>query len=730
MKRLFFKHKNLIVRLGTTYLALAIFFVAVPVTVSAAVTADIKAEGSDGPVNVTNGNSFSFSWTSTDATACQLTSPSGVSGTSVSGSDGPIAPGHPWYPAVGGSTTLTLDCTDGTVSTGDFVVINIVATDGGSVTADIKANDSDGPVTITNGTSWNYSWTSTGATACQLTSPSGVSGISLSGSDGPIAPGHPWYPATSTPTTLTLDCTNGTVTTQNSVVINITGLAPSAVTADIKANDSDGPVTITNGTSWNYSWTSTGATACQLTSPSGVSGISLSGNDGPIAPGHSWYPATSTPTTLTLNCTNGTVNATDSVVINITGLVPSAVTADIKANGSDGPVTVVNGTAWNYSWTSTGATACQLTSPSGVSGISLSGSDGPIAPGHPWYPAVGGSTTLTLDCTNGSVTTQDAVIINVVTLVPPPGPGPGGGGGGGGRSGGSSRPPTPTPQVLGATTIGNFCPFLTSYLRMGANNDTLQVIKLQAFLKSFEGYDYVTINGVFDQATFQAVSAFQLKYKSEILTPWGINAPTGYVYKLTLAKINQIICGSPMPAVQGVYHAPVVIKDKVPTCTCPADKEMGGYKEGAGTSTLSSIPIIGQNISKGQNIDTPDTGYPSSIAGALFSWPDTAAETMQCLYELLLIIIVLYIIGSVLEGVLYKDLPENISKRFFVKWGAIAVGFVLALVGAYLLQEWCLLLPLIIALLATGVYMILSTPKDQTVRTIVTTKTVTTEAKS
>ena len=205
---------------------------------------------------------------------------------------------------------------------------------------------------------------------------------------------------------------------------------------------------------------------------------------------------------------------------------------------------------------------------------------------------------------------------------------------------------------------------------MGVQNDTLQVIKLQAFLKAFEKFDYVTINGVFDAATEQAVSEFQTRYASEVLTPWGITQPTGYVYVLTLAKINQIICGSPMPAVQAVYHAPV-IKDKAPTCVCPATgKEAGGYKEGMGTSTLSSIPTIGQdvpNTSKGQNSNAPDTGYPGSVAGALFSWPDTAMEMVQCLYELLLILIVLYIIGSVLEGVLYKDTPENVLKKFYTQ---------------------------------------------------------------
>ena len=92
---------------------------------------------------------------------------------------------------------------------------------------------------------------------------------------------------------------------------------PQPITADIKANSSDGPITLNSGDPFSYSWTSTVATACQLTSPSGFSGITLNGTDGPITPNHPWYPTTGTPTTLTLNCTNGTSSKSDSVVINL-----------------------------------------------------------------------------------------------------------------------------------------------------------------------------------------------------------------------------------------------------------------------------------------------------------------------------------------------------------------------------------------------------------------------------
>ena len=60
-------------------------------------------------------------------------------------------------------------------------------------------------------------------------------------------------------------------------------------------------------------------------------------------------------------------------------------------------------------------------------------------------------------------------------------------------------------------------------------------------LRDFEGAK-LTVNGVYDAATLAAVNAFQAKYKSEILTPWGIGEPTGFVYLTTRKKINEMYC--------------------------------------------------------------------------------------------------------------------------------------------------------------------------------------------
>jgi peptidoglycan hydrolase-like protein with peptidoglycan-binding domain len=88
------------------------------------------------------------------------------------------------------------------------------------------------------------------------------------------------------------------------------------------------------------------------------------------------------------------------------------------------------------------------------------------------------------------------------------------------------------------------CSQLDSNLYSGIGNNK-DVKCLQEFLKN-QGSDiypegYVT--GNFAGLTMQAVIRFQEKYKSEILTPLGLQNGTGYVGPSTRAKINQLLAG-------------------------------------------------------------------------------------------------------------------------------------------------------------------------------------------
>lgn len=111
---------------------------------------------------------------------------------------------------------------------------------------------------------------------------------------------------------------------------------------------------------------------------------------------------------------------------------------------------------------------------------------------------------------------------------------------------GSEAPTTsyslPTPQVV--SNNGVCTPYIESLLpiKLGANNNVAEVKKVQEFLNTFQKNNLV-VDGVYKQVDVQAVNAFQLKYKTQVLSPWGAAAPTGIVYLTTKAKINALVCG-------------------------------------------------------------------------------------------------------------------------------------------------------------------------------------------
>jgi len=84
-------------------------------------------------------------------------------------------------------------------------------------------------------------------------------------------------------------------------------------------------------------------------------------------------------------------------------------------------------------------------------------------------------------------------------------------------------------------------PYLLEYIKYSAKNNPNEVKKLQNFLNEFEG-EKLDVNGIYDKESFEAVKRFQKKYEKDILTPLGLAFPTGYVYKSTLKKLNEIYC--------------------------------------------------------------------------------------------------------------------------------------------------------------------------------------------
>lgn len=118
------------------------------------------------------------------------------------------------------------------------------------------------------------------------------------------------------------------------------------------------------------------------------------------------------------------------------------------------------------------------------------------------------------------------------------------GGGGGGLLNYAKQPEG---EVLGATTSCGI--YLDDFLKLGKKNNKEQVKKLQTFLNDYLHLDpKIKVDGIFGLNTFKAVVKFQESESQFVLKPWvGLTLKdakkgTGWVYKTTVTRINNIMC--------------------------------------------------------------------------------------------------------------------------------------------------------------------------------------------
>ena len=178
----------------------------------------------------------------------------------------------------------------------------------------------------------------------------------------------------------------------------------------------------------------------------------------------------------------------------------------------------------------------------------------------------------------------------------------GGGGSSSGSSSGSSGSSVFTPASSSgtpATALFNTCPLITTYMRLGIQNDPVEVSKLQAFLHNVEGYD-TAVTGTFDQKTDAAVKAFQAKYLLDVMGPWHASDPTGYVYITTKKKINEIACGLSLNLSVGDL---AIIEAYIQAQISGNNGQTGTATSSVGTPdnsiSTTTVPLIGQNAPTG-----------------------------------------------------------------------------------------------------------------------------------
>ena len=200
--------------------------------------------------------------------------------------------------------------------------------------ADIKANNSDAPITIPTGSSANLTWSSLNATSCSGTNFS--TGGALNNSTG-VSTG-----ALFSSQTYTITCDNGSNSDSDPVTVNVAG-SPPVVT--ISANPTSGTVDVVNPSlTWSATNSPTSCTASGDWSGSkAVSGTNVS--QGVLTVVKTY--------TYTLSCSNasGTGSASASVVVTSATPAPSV-------SLSVSPASITSGGNSTLTWTTSNATSC------------------------------------------------------------------------------------------------------------------------------------------------------------------------------------------------------------------------------------------------------------------------------------------------------------------------------------------------------------------------------------
>lgn len=87
----------------------------------------------------------------------------------------------------------------------------------------------------------------------------------------------------------------------------------------------------------------------------------------------------------------------------------------------------------------------------------------------------------------------------------------------------------------------NRCPHFTKYIKLHSPlNDKNEVMLWQEFLNKYENENLV-VDGIYGLKSYDAIKLFQEKYKADVLIPWGLKGPTGWIYQSTRVKGNNIV---------------------------------------------------------------------------------------------------------------------------------------------------------------------------------------------
>ncbi len=286
-------------------------------------------------------------------------------------------------------------------------------------------------------------------------------------------------------------------------------------------------------------------------------------------------------------------------------------------------------------------------------------------------------------------------------------------------SGGGSRKKVKTDgQVLGdAIAPQESCAYLTDYMHRDWQNSSFEVVKLQSFLKYFEGFTDLQPTGIFDQATFDAVSTFQERYKGDILAPWGHDSATGFVYILTKKKINEIYCQQAFPvtapqAEEIANYRAFLANLKAQGVSVPSSNVLDNSSDGTESPLKDIKDIVGSvyptstpTITLSNSMDNRfSSDSVKAAAAAIFSLPHDRGMIFQSLYFLLIALIAIYLLTEIIVG----SMSTNALSKYQV-WARKATGYLIGLIIAIIVAVWykifSIVMPLLILAIISGAFL-------------------------
>lgn len=279
-------------------------------------TVDLKANDSDGPIEIESGQAAKLSWTATPEGAICTASDGDSGWPGVRDLSGDYTSG-----ALTQATVFRLSCTNGGDPVNDSVTVNIKELPPAPLPDVTVRVNGRKEVTIGSSDSVTLTWTSTNADTCVASgSWSGTQAKSGSTTLGPFTQAKSY----------TLTCTNSVGNVHDRAFIYIENQPPPVIPAvNIKANNLEGPITINYNQAASLSWGSTDADTCIASNGwSGSKATSGEESTGPLTESE----------TYTLTCSKGENNSVDSVTVNVSGQ-PSA-----KPGPSDGNITTATTT--------------------------------------------------------------------------------------------------------------------------------------------------------------------------------------------------------------------------------------------------------------------------------------------------------------------------------------------------------------------------------------------------